>query len=428
MAKLWTVIDDSTLALDMEKCLRCLGFETQAVPRALLSDQSPSGADAIVLSGAVPPLPAHFPPVLLTPESPFDPACLEVLPLLSEKDRFKRAVERGLEHGKLLRENQSLREALRAEQGVGELVGESQTMTSLFALIGRLSHAAAPVLITGERGTGKEVVAREIHRRGPRHQQPFVPLRCSATPEDLFESELFGHVAGSFPGALRDKPGLLSQCRGGTLFLDDVGHLPLRLQGKLLRLIQEKTYQARGASQWQDSDVRILAAHTGDLKDRIRQGTFREDLFYRLNVIPIHLPPLRERPEDITVMADHFVRRYARAHGKKIEGISTAARERLLELPWEGNVRELESVMDRAVVLTEGPWIEIEALEAGELSDPRVFFDQVTSQFPTLDELERQYIELVLQKTGGRKDQAAGILGINRRTLYRKEQEYGWRE
>lgn len=334
-------------------------------------------------------------------------------------------VERAVEHRKLQRENQVLRQEVKRTWAMGDVIGKSSGMKAVFDLIGRVSQATANVLITGESGTGKEMIARAIHQSGPRGNKPFVAINCTAIPETLLESELFGHAKGSFTGAIQRKRGLFEEADGGTLFLDEIGDMNPSLQSKLLRVIQEKRVRAVGENVARDVDVRIVAATHKDLKAAIREGLFREDLYYRLSVIPIVVPPLRHRKEDIPLLADHFLRKYAAMNGARVTGFTKRAMNKLMSLRWEGNVRELENMVERAVVLAQGNLIDEADIPSPEAASSEQFFAGATNDFPTLDQLERRYITLVLEKTGGRKDRAAQILGINRRTLYRKEREYG---
>ncbi len=335
-------------------------------------------------------------------------------------------VQKALEHRRLTRDNSALVREMRQGWSLDGIIGKSASMHQVFDLVERVAQAQANVLITGESGTGKERVARAIHTRGPRAKAPFVAINCTAIPETLLESELFGHAKGAFTGAHQRKKGLFEEAEGGTLFLDEIGDMNVQLQAKLLRVIQEREVRAVGETQGRQVNVRIVAATHKDLKAAIREGLFREDLFYRLSVIPIVIPPLRHRREDIPLLADHFLRKYAASNQSKVSGFTRRAMTRLLGLRWEGNVRELENVVERAVVLCQGQWVDESDLPDPVPSTSEDFFASGTRDFPTLEELELRYIRTVLEKTGGKKEQAAQILGINRRTLYRKEREAGW--
>ncbi|MCX7977565.1 MAG: sigma-54 dependent transcriptional regulator [Bdellovibrionaceae bacterium] len=337
-------------------------------------------------------------------------------------------IDRALEFREIARQNKVLRKEARSSHSFAGIIGKSAPMQAVFDLIQRVSPSTANVLIQGESGTGKELVARAIHQLGPRAKRPFVAINCTAIPDTLLESELFGHAKGSFTGAIQRKAGLFEEANGGTLFLDEIGDMDMGLQAKLLRVIQEKRIRAVGDNQDRPVDVRLIAATHKDLKSAIREGRFREDLYYRLSVIPILIPPLRHRPEDIPFLAHHFLEKYSALNGAKVTGFSREAMNVLVSLPWEGNVRELENVIERAVVLCRGSQIEVSDLPKGDRTTVESLFGQMSEELPTLYDFEKRYIRFVLDKTGGRKERAANILGINRRTLYRKEREYGWVE
>jgi len=334
-------------------------------------------------------------------------------------------VDRAMEHRKLLRDNTALRDEVKKTWSMGSVIGKSTAMKSVFDLVARVAQATANVLVTGESGTGKEMVARAIHDQGPRRTKPFIAINCTAIPESLLESELFGHAKGSFTGAINRKRGLFEEADGGTLFLDEIGDMNVLLQSKLLRVIQEKKVRAVGENIDRPVDVRIIAATHKDLKSAIRDGRFREDLYYRLSVIPIVIPPLRHRQDDIPILAEYFLKKYAATNKSSVRGFTKRAISKLIGQKWEGNVRELENVVERAVVLCTQPLIDEVDIPTPESANAETFFGHATTDFPTLEQLERRYIELIVEKTAGRKDKASQILGINRRTLYRKEREYG---
>lgn len=335
-------------------------------------------------------------------------------------------VDRALERRRITRENEALRRQVRQSWKLDSIIGKSAPMRELFSLVERVASSTANVLIAGESGTGKEMVARAIHACGPRSAKPFVAINCTAIPEALLESELFGHAKGAFTGAVQKKKGLFEEAHGGTLFLDEIGDMSPTLQAKLLRVLQERKIRPVGDTQQIDVDVRILSATHKDLKEAIRDGRFREDLYYRLSVIPLVLPALREREEDIPLLAEHFLQKYSAANGRAIKGFTKAAMNKLLRLRWDGNVRELENLVERLVVLAPGDWIDVGEIPGTETQSPDNFFRGATRDFPTISQLEERYIRVILDKTGGHKEKAAQILGINRRTLYRKEREYGW--
>jgi DNA-binding NtrC family response regulator len=340
-----------------------------------------------------------------------------------KRDEVMVVLERAFSQRALEEENRRLRRAVDQTSAFGDLIGRRPAMRELFALIRKIADNRSSVLITGESGTGKELVARTIHFAGARRDQPFLPINCTAIPEGLLESELFGHVRGAFTGAVASKRGLFEHAHGGTLFLDEIGDMGLGLQAKLLRVLQDREIRPVGANHSIKIDVRIVSATNRDLRKEMDAGHFRRDLFYRLNVIPLHIPPLRERPEDIGLLAEHFVRKHA-CGARRV--LSPAALERLARCAWEGNARELENVIERAIALGAGPNIDAGDLPlgAGEIAPLSETHDaqlqRAVVKRLTVDELVDQYIDEVLQTTRGNKVQAAQILGINRRTLYRR--------
>lgn len=335
-------------------------------------------------------------------------------------------VERAISFGRLQKATQVLSSEVKKTWHYNEIVGKSASMKHIFDLIERIAPANSNVLITGESGTGKEVVAKAIHNRSARATKPFVAINCTAIPDTLLESELFGHAKGSFTGAVSAKKGLFEEAEGGTIFLDEIGDMDMALQSKLLRVLQERKVRPVGDNQSKDIDVRVIAATHKDLKKAIQNGSFREDLYYRLAVIPIVVPPLRHRPEDIPLLAQHFLYKYSILNGGRVHGFSQEALHRLMAMHWPGNVRELENLIERVVVLSAHSVIQAEDIPSGEEQTIENFFGQAVQDYPTLEELEKRYIRIVLEKTGGKKEKAASILGINRRTLYRKEREYGF--
>ncbi len=334
-------------------------------------------------------------------------------------------LERALEFRKLQKDNTALRHELKKTWSYSNVIGKSEGMRSIFDLVSRISGATSNVLITGESGTGKEMVAKAIHESGPRAGKPFVAINCTAIPENLLESELFGHAKGSFTGAIQRKRGLFEEANGGTIFLDEIGDMNVLLQSKLLRVIQERKIRAVGDNNAIDVNVRVIAATHKDLKAAMKDGRFRDDLYYRLSVIPIQIPPLRHRKEDIPLLAEHFLKKYSAAANAKVRGFTKRAISKLMGMKWEGNVRELENVVERAVVLCTDSLVDEKDIPTPETQTSEEFFGEATGDFPTITKLEERYIRLIMEKTGGRKDKASQILGINRRTLYRKEREYG---
>jgi len=333
--------------------------------------------------------------------------------------------QKAVRDASLRRELVWLRRAVEKEYSFNKILGKSKPMQEVFELIRRISASPSNILITGASGTGKELVARAIHYNSPRAQQPFVPVNCAAIPEHLLESEMFGHVKGSFTDAKTDRKGLFEEAQGGTLFLDEISELPLSLQAKLLRAIQEKEIRRVGASRSISVDVRIVGATNLDLNEQVKAKQFREDLFYRLNVIEVHMPSLRERTEDIPLLAMHFIKKYAEPMKKPVTGLTEGALALLMDYDWPGNVRELENVIERSVTLTRGEKITPEDLPPivrGSAGD-RQMIEEAAEKTRTLSEMERQYILRILEKTGGNKYQAAQLLGIDRKTLYRKLDE-----
>jgi len=342
-------------------------------------------------------------------------------------DEIRVTVEKALEKKLLACENRRLRTALRTQARSRSLIGHSAAMQRIFELVAQVADTRTTVLISGESGTGKELVARAIHDQSERAGSAFVAVNCGAIPENLLESELFGHVKGAFTGAVQSKEGLFESASGGTLFLDEVGELPVALQVKLLRAIQDKTIRRVGGTQDTRIDVRIISATNRDLADEVAAGRFREDLYYRLNVIQVHLPPLRERHDDIPLLVSHFVEKYADELGKTIEAVSDDAMERLLRHPFPGNVRELENVVERAVALSRGEEITAESLPPNVLREPeRSTAARIPADGVNLEELvndyERALLSEALRTSGGVKKRAAQLLGISFRSFrYRLE-------
>ncbi len=340
-------------------------------------------------------------------------------------DELRMTAERALSEDAMRRENAELRREL----GCGQLVGRSPEMQSLYEMIRKVARSDATVLITGESGTGKELVARALHYEGLRVGKPFVPVNCGALVESLLESELFGHVRGAFTGAEAPKQGLFVAASGGTLFLDEIGELPLQLQPKLLRALQDGEIKPVGGVEPTRVDVRVIAATNRDLRQGVDEGSFREDLYYRLNVITIEVPPLRDRPGDIGLLAQYFAERAAlRAHQPRPE-ITDDATTWLAAQPWPGNVRELENSVERAVVLASGPRLDVSdfAPRTGAPTATPAAGSQpmAPEEMASLDELERHHILRVLQACSGQKTKASAILGINRTTLWKKLRQYG---
>lgn len=342
-----------------------------------------------------------------------------------KNDEMTMIARRAVERVNLKQENKLLKRELQKSFSLDSIIGKSPAMTSVFELIKLVGGASANVLINGESGSGKELVARALHNSGARKNKAFVPINCTAIPENLLESELFGHVKGSFTGAIADKKGLFEEANHGTLFLDEIGDLSLTLQAKLLRVLQDKQIRAVGGNQLKDIDVRIVAATHRDLRIMVKDGKFREDLFYRLNVVPIRVPSLRERTEDIPLLVESFIAKFGAQNNSRVKGITSEAMAVLMAHPWPGNVRELENVIERAMVLSRGEMIEKTVVLDSALDEAKHNVEQLHADRPTLEKLEERYIKMVLSEVHDAKDEAAKVLGISRRTLYRKERLYG---
>ena len=353
-----------------------------------------------------------------------------------EADEVVLLLRKAEERERLFRENVTLRKQLRsggqeAELGLGEMVAKSGRMTDLFRTIRKIAEFKTTVLVGGESGTGKELVARAIHRLSPRADGPFIAVNCGAIPATLLESELFGHRKGAFTDATRDRKGLFEEANGGTLFLDEIGELPLGLQVKLLRVLQEEEIRRLGDTQDVKVDVRVVAATARDLSSEVKRGAFREDLYYRLNVLSIHLPPLRERREDIPLLVEHFIQRMNARMGLKVLGATTEAMRLLIESEWPGNVRELENTIERAMVLTEGDQIDVDSLpdrlrQPGRASvTPVPLLDDDLSIKRASRRAEEDLIRRALIRTNGNRTRAAELLEISHRALLYKIKEYG---
>jgi two-component system response regulator AtoC len=334
------------------------------------------------------------------------------------------------ERERLRRENELLRKEVKKEYSFENIISKNKQMQRIFEVITKVAQYKSTILITGESGTGKELVARALHYNTDRAQNPFVAVNCGAIPENLLESELFGHAKGAFTDAIRTKKGLFEEADGGTLFLDEIGELPPQLQVKLLRVLQEGEIRRIGESKSIQVDVRIVAATVKDLVKEVNEGRFRDDLFYRINVLPIHIPPLRERNEDIPLLTAHFIRKYSEAMSKNVVGIDSRALEALMEYKWYGNVRELENTIERAIVLADRENIEIENLPL-EIQN----FQEEIPLEPLAEEeysikkssrfLEMNLIKKALKKTKGNHTHAAKLLEISHRALLYKIKEYG---
>jgi two-component system response regulator HydG len=347
-----------------------------------------------------------------------------------ELDALRMTLERALRHRALRAEVKRLRRAVAESNSYEDIVSGSPVMKRMFDLLDRVADSDTSVLITGESGTGKELVARALHRRSQRSAAAFVAINCAAVPEALLESELFGHARGAFTDAKGARAGLFARAHGGTLFLDEIGDLPLALQPKLLRALQERLVRPVGTDEEQSVDVRLVAATNRDLETAVEERRFREDLYYRINVVHVDLPPLRSRGADVLLLAQHFVEHFAAVKARPIGGLSAAAAEKLVGYSWPGNVRELQNCIERAVALARYDQIAVDDLPE-KVREYRRSHVLVSSDDPeelvSMEEVERSYVLRVLEAVGGNKSKAAQILGFDRATLYRKLDRYGVR-
>lgn len=349
-----------------------------------------------------------------------------------KQDEMLLTLKKAEERERLRRENQLLRQQIESRCQFENIIGKSPQMQDIFRKIEKIRDYKSTVLIWGESGTGKELVANAIHYTGNRKSHPFVPVNCGAIPHDLMESELFGHVKGAFTGAIQHKLGLIAEADQGTLFLDEIGELPIPLQVKLLRFLQEGEIRRVGDNRSISVDVRVVAATSRNMLEAVEQGTFRQDLYYRLHVVPITLPPLRERPEDITPLVHHFLKKHAHELGKPVQSIAPDAMKMLLECEWKGNVRELENVIERTIVMTEGECITTEFLPSDllrresdivlDIPENRISVKDVLPEVTSL--AEKELIRRALQQTDNNRTNAAQLLEISHRALMYKLKEY----
>jgi len=451
------VDDEESLRRFLTILLKKEGYEITAVPNAtealavfqkspfdaVLTDIKMPGMSGIELLRAIRGLDASVPVIVMTAYASLDTAIEAVnqgafhyFIKQAKNEEIKLVLRRALEMQRLRNENKTLRYELRRSQGMRKIIGKSQKLQDVFETVRKVAKSDSTVLLCGESGTGKELFAREIHRASRRADGPFVSINCGALPENLLESELFGHVKGSFTGAIRDKEGLFTVATGGTFLLDEVGETSQSIQVKLLRVLQERETIPVGGQKPIKVDVRVIAATNADLEKSVERGLFRADLFYRLNVIPIVLPTLRDRPEDIPLLVDYFLKEYCRIAERSLLPIDDDALEALGKYEWPGNVRELENVIERAVILEEEDRIRMESLPervalgkraSGAVTPTSIPSDILANRgtSSTLEDVERGYLMKVLEDTGWQKKKASTILGINSSTLYRKIQRYG---
>jgi len=344
-------------------------------------------------------------------------------------DALMLTLDKALELRSLREENRRLKDELGRRYEIDNIIGRSPKMQEVFAAVMRVAESRATVLLTGESGIGKDVIARAIHHHSPRRDRPFVKINCSAIPDSLMESELFGHEKGAFTGATASRAGKFEQAGGGTVFLDEIGDVPSAIQVKLLRVLQERQFERLGSNKTITVDVRVIAATNQDLHALLEQGEFREDLYYRLNVVPITIPPLRERKQDIPLLTEHFLAKYSEETGGRVGKVTPAAIERLVGYHWPGNVRELENIIQRAMVLAQGPVIDAADIRLDTERRPAAAAAGSIPFLPeglTLDRYEQELIREALRRTGGNKWQAARLLGLTRAALrYRLKQMGG---
>ncbi|MEY4511004.1 MAG: hypothetical protein RLZZ450_3126 [Pseudomonadota bacterium] len=401
----------------------------------VLTDLNMPGMNGIELCGRVAQARPDIPTVVITAFGNLDTAVAAIragaydfITKPVEIDAVALVLTRAVQHHRLRDEVKRLRSVVAAGSAVPELLGESPAISLVKELIARVAATDSTVLITGESGTGKEVAARALHRLSKRASGPFSAINCAAVPESLIESELFGHAKGAFTDARTARAGLLVQSQGGTLFLDELGELPLSAQAKLLRVLQERVVRPVGGDHEVPFDTRIVAATNRDLERAIEEGKFREDLFFRIHVLPIELPPLRARVGDVLLLAQHFLREFARRTGKEVLGIGPAAADLLLSYQWPGNVRELVNCIEHAVALARFEQITPEDLPQRVRSyrpSHIIVAGQNPDELVPMEEVERRYILRVLEASAGNKRLAARVLGFDRKTLYRKLERYG---
>jgi DNA-binding NtrC family response regulator len=443
-SRILIVEDEEKLRRVIELQLRSADFEVEQAATAedglkladradlVLTDLRLPGMDGLELLAAIRTQNARTPIVVMTAFGTVETAveamkkgAADFLLKPFSIDHLMEVIRKALEVRALRDENRKLREELGHRYEFDNIIGRSSAMQDIFATIDRVAPSRATVLLAGESGVGKDLIARAIHFHSPRADRPFVKINCTSIPENLMESELFGYEKGAFTGANTTKPGKFEQADTGTAFLDEIGDVPASIQVKLLRVLQEREFERLGSNKTRRIDVRIVAATNQDLRAALEQGTFREDLYYRLNVVPLEIPPLRERREDIPFLAEHFVKRLAVANGSRVESISEAAIAKLLEYHWPGNVRELENVIERSLVLCTGT--RLDAADIRMDTVPRAMKQHNGTDFlpagMTLDEYEQAIIREALRQAQGNKSQAARLLGLTRNALrYRLSQ------
>lgn len=449
MTAILIVDDEKNMRWALEKALRPAGYETISAaggpeglklaasenPDLVLLDLKMPGMDGLEVLGKLKELNPKLPVIMITAHGTMETAveamkagAYDYISKPFDVEEMKLTIAKALEVQALAKEVAHLRSELERKYSFENIIGKSDRMQAVFDLIERVADTLASVIIYGESGTGKELVARAIHYRSSRKNKPYIQVNCAALPETLLESELFGHEKGAFTGAISRKPGRFELADGGTLFLDEIGDLSPAVQVKLLRVLQEKTFERVGGVETIKVDVRIIAATNRDLAEAIKEGAFREDLYYRLNVVPIKLPPLRERGEDLPLLIDYFLKRYDPAG--RLQGLAPEAAKRMVEYWWPGNVRELENAIERASIIARGDRIGFDDLPQeivrGEGAPARrAAAFQLPEEGISLEDVERDLIRQALERSGGNQTRAAKLLGISRHTLIYRMEKHG---
>jgi len=444
--KILIVDDEKSMCQYLSIMLKKDGYEVKTVNRGkkaieevkdgnydvVITDIKMEGMDGIQVLAEVKKIDHNLPVVIMTAYASqktaieaLNKGAFYYLIKRAKNEEIKMVIRNALDMHRVKNENVFLKKQLKKKDDFKEIIGKSDEIQQVFQLVDKVADTDSTILICGESGTGKELIAKAIHYRSGRSNQPFVSINCGALPESLLESELFGHVKGSFTGAIKDKDGLFKVACGGTFFLDEVGETSPAIQVKLLRVLQEREIIPVGGTTPIKVDVRLVAATNADLERAVQEDTFRADLYYRLNVIPVVIPPLRDRHDDVELLVDHFLKIASDNSGRK-RTISKETMELLVNYDWPGNVRELENIIERALILEEEDEIKIDSLpdKIRNHSQQRRKIVMEKAQM-TLEELEREYLISVLEATGWQKKKASSILGINASTLYRKIQRYG---
>ena len=449
MSHVLVVDDDADMGLELERVLQRRGYEVSvrqsadeafaivltAEVDAVVTDLNMKGMNGVELCERIVQNRRSVPVIVVTAFGSMETAvatmragAFDFLTKPFNADQLTLSLERALRHRDLEAEVKRLRLAV-SEPAPGEMLGESRAMRDAFELIDRVAATDATVLVTGESGSGKELVARALHRRSPRNEGPMIAINCAAMPEALLESELFGHTKGAFTDAKATRRGLFLEASGGTLFLDEVGEMPLGMQAKLLRALEGRTVRPVGSTAEVPFDARLVAATNRDLESMVADKTFREDLYYRINVVHIEVPPLRSRGNDILLLAQRSVTRFAERHKKPVSGFTREVAQKLLAYSWPGNVRELQNTLERAVALGRFEQLTVEDLppKVRDYKPSVLVIGSADSEdeLVPLEEVERRYIARVMEIVGGNKVQATKILGIDRSTLYRKLERFG---